>query len=69
MDYDTDDPAEWARAVDTFSCPFCGRAKGRKCGRVEATYASPLPDLDKPHANRLQLLADVRAGGSGRGFQ
>lgn len=56
----------WALAVATFDCPFCGRMKGQKCGRVEATYDPELPDLIKPHQPRLDLLA--RLDGPADGF-
>lgn len=56
-----DDAQRWQLAVDTYSCPFCGAQKGKRCTRVEATYDPPLPDLVKPHGNRLRLLDEPDA--------
>jgi hypothetical protein len=60
-----------AMAVSEFSCPFCGRPKGRPCARVEDTYTPELPDLDEPHQNRLALLDEpspaIRGSFSGTG--
>lgn len=52
---------EWARAVREFSCPFCGRAKGSPCHRMNDAriFGEGGQDLVKPHENRLRLLTET----------
>jgi hypothetical protein len=51
--------ARQLRAIAGFSCPFCGRPKGKPCHAITDDLFGTPRDLAEPHVSRLRLLTET----------